>query len=122
MKRNAFDERRDLQIANEYGASQMPCTFCSRQTDVGTLNTYGARCFDCYQEYISQGKHYPALSLQDRRDMGAAVSAALLGGARVPGQQHIANLRARADAGERLTAGQRGFLDAATTPLTETPA
>jgi len=43
-----------------------------------------------------------------------------------PANEYMAYMRARGVLDklgvERLTAGQRGFLDAATTPLTETPA
>lgn len=112
MKRTGFDEHRDARVADEYLGAHAACTFCSRQTAKDDLNTYGARCFDCYREYCSQGRYYPPLSRADRAAMASRVRQALGGGLRLPGAQHIAQLQRRADAGEELSPGQRGFLQA----------
>lgn len=113
MKRTAFDERRDVQIANDYGQSHLPCTFCSASTEIEALNTYGARCFTCYSAYCHQNRHYPSLSKQQRVDMGGRAKSAIAGGLRMGPRENMAYLSAR----ESLTAGQRGFLQAARQPL-----
>ena len=46
-------------------------------------------------------------------ELAEALRQALAGGPRPSGRQFIASLQARADSGERLTAGQRGFLESA---------
>ena len=112
MKRTGFDEHRDAKVADEYLGAHAPCTFCGKQTGKDDLNTYGARCFDCYREYCGQGRHYPSLSRADRAAMARRVREALSGGLRLPGREHIAQLQRRADAGEDLSPGQRGFLQA----------
>ena len=49
---------------------------------------------------------------EDRRAMADRVRAALSGRLRLSGPDHIAMLQRRADAGENLSPGQRGFLAA----------
>lgn len=112
MKRSGFDERRDQQIAAEYHAGHMACSFCNTQTPKDELSAFGARCKACYDEYCGQGRHYPALTPQQRRAMADKVRAALSGRLRLSGADHIAQLQRRADAGENLSPGQRGFLAA----------
>ena len=112
MKRSGFDERRDHQIAAEYHAGHMACSFCNTQTPKDELSAFGARCKVCYDEYCGQGRHYPALTPQQRRAMTDKVRAALSGRLRLSGTDHIAQLQRRADAGENLSPGQRGFLAA----------
>lgn len=112
MKRTAFDDRRDVQIANDTPTvTVLPCTFCNTLTPVADLNTYGARCFSCYRDYCDQGRHFPSLSRDQRRDMGALVKAALAGGLRASPRDHIAHLEAKEAAGT-ATPAQRGFLAA----------
>ena len=112
MKRSGFDECRDHQIAAEYHAGHMACSFCNTQTPKDELSAFGARCKVCYDEYCGQGRHYPALTPQQRRAMADKVRAALSGRLRLSGTDHIAQLQRRADAGENLSPGQRGFLAA----------
>lgn len=113
MKRTSFDERRDLQIADDFNAGNMPCTFCRATTSVQDLNTYGARCFDCYTRYCCQDRHYPTVSVVQRREMADAIKAAVAGGLRPGPREYMRAMKARQEAGERLTAGRRGFLEAA---------
>ena len=112
MKRNGFDERRDQQIAAEYHAGHMACSFCGAMTSKDDLSTFGARCRACYDAYCTGGRYFAPLTPQQRRNMGAAVRAALGGQLRLQGREHIAQLQRRADAGESLSPGQRGFLQA----------
>lgn len=112
MKRTSFDERRDIQIADDYSQSQMACMFCRRLAGVDDLNKFGARCFDCYREYCAQGRQYPALSQLDRREMAERAKRALSGGVRPSAGEYRQAMQARREAGEQLTAGQRGFLAA----------
>jgi hypothetical protein len=112
MKRTAFDERRDVQIANDtQTVTVLACTFCHTLTPVADLNTYGARCYTCYRDYCEGKRHYPSLTREQRRDMGALVKAALAGGLRASPRDHIANLEAKEAAGTASPA-QRGFLAA----------
>lgn len=113
MKRNSFDDRRDVQVADDFHASNMPCTFCRATTSVQDLNTYGARCLDCYTRYCCQDRHYPKVSVEQRRAMADAIKAAVAGGLRLGPREYMRSMKARQEAGERLTAGQRGFLEAA---------
>lgn len=112
MKRNAFDDRRDVQIANDYGSEpNLACTFCHAPTPVSDLNTYGARCFSCYARYCSMDRHFDGLTKAMRKDMGERVKAALSGGLRASPRDHIAYLEAKEAAGTASPA-QRGFLAA----------
>lgn len=113
MKRTQFDERRDHQIAAEFSSSQMECSFCRLLADKTDLATYGARCLSCYRAYCEQGRRYPVLTPERRREMGQHLRQALSGGMRANPRQHLANLRQRAASGQPMTAGQRGFLEAA---------
>lgn len=112
MKRTAFDERRDVQIANETPTTTvLACTFCNTLTPVADLNTYGARCYSCYQDYCTHGRRFPSLSRDMRREMADAVKVALAGGLRASPRDHIAYLEAKEEAGTASPA-QRGFLAA----------
>jgi len=113
MKRTQFDERRDHQIAAEFSSSQMECSFCRLLADKTDLAAYGARCLSCYQAYCGRGRHYPVLTPERRREMGQHLRQALSCGMRAGPRQHLANLRQRAASGAPMTAGQRGFLEAA---------
>lgn len=113
MKRTLFDERRDQQIAAEFNSAQMSCSFCGRMSDKADLSTYGARCLSCLQSYCEQGEIYPALTPEQRREIGKCLRAALSSGLRASPRQHLANLRQRAASGSPMTSGQRGFLAAA---------
>ena len=112
MKRNAFDDRRDIQIANENAQSVMPCTFCNTLTVVEDLNTYGARCFSCYREYCTMGRHYEGLTREMRKDMAETVKRALAGGLRASPREHMRHL-AQLESEGKASPAQRGFLAAA---------
>lgn len=116
MKRQAFDERRDQQIAADYHANHMACSFCGLAAERSELATYGARCLSCYRSYCDQGRHYPSLSIAQRQAMAQRVRAALGGGLRLSGRDHLACL-GRLEADGRATPAQRGFLAAARRPL-----
>ena len=117
MKRTAFDDRRDAQIADDYNAGNMPCAVCKATTPVQDLNTYGARCFACYMRYCNQDRYCPALSVEKRRAMAGALKSALSGGMKAIPREYMQQMRERQESGERMTAGPRGFLDAARLPL-----
>lgn len=119
MKRTQFDERRDHQIAADFTSSQMTCSFCGLLSDKTDLATYGARCLSCYRAYCEQGRRYPVLTPERRREMGQRLREALSGGMRASPRQHLANLRQRAASGQPMTAGQRGFLEAARGAFTD---
>lgn len=104
--------RRDQRIADDFLDGHGPCRFCGASTPKDDLNTFGARCRPCYDEYCRGGQPPVSLTPQQRRDMAAKVRAALGGQLRLSGREHIAQLQRRADAGEGLSAGQRGFLQA----------
>ena len=109
--------RRDVAIADEAPPTTvLQCTFCHVLTPVDDLNTYGARCYACYREYCSQGRHFPSLTRDDRRDMAQRVSKALAGGLRASSRDHIRSLEAK-EADGAATAGQRGFLAAVRSAL-----
>jgi len=72
--------------------NRMPCRRCGTQTLVGTLNHYGARCFRCYGEYCTEPQQRPMFEADKR----------------VGGPKAWAHaLRAREEAGERLSLAQR---------------
>jgi hypothetical protein len=103
--------KRDMQIADQVNKPQGVCTFCNTVTEVDDLNTYGARCYTCYRNYCEGDRHYPSLTRDQRRDMGALVKTALAGGLRASPRDHIAYLEAKEEAGTASPA-QRGFLAA----------
>ena len=107
------NKSRDVAIADEFLSSFAPCTFCGVSTLYKDLADLGARCRRCFDAFCTQGRRYPVLSPEDRRNMAEALRKAIGGGLRQDGRQFVAALQARADAGERLTSGQRGFLEAA---------
>lgn len=108
--------RRDVAIADESTTTVLACGFCQTLTPVDDLNTYGARCYACYREYCTQGRHFPSLTREDRRDMAKRVSQALAGGLRASSRGHIQSLEAKEAEGS-ATAGQRGFLAAVRSAL-----
>lgn len=119
MKRTAFDDRRDAQVADEYIRKHAQCTACHAPTEVDELNTYGARCFACYARYCHQDRYFPSLSKAQRLEMAARVKAALGGGLRASPRDHMAHLAAKEAAGTASPA-QRAFLAAARRPTTTT--
>ena len=104
---------RDVAIADEFLSSFRPCTFCGISTPYADLADLGARCRSCFHAFCTQGRHFPPLSPDDRRSAAEALRRALSSNLRPSSRQFVENLQARADAGERLTSGQRGFLEAA---------
>ena len=103
---------RDVAIADNFLANFRPCTFCGVSTPYEDLAELGARCRPCFDRFCTQCRRYPTLSLEERKAMSETLRKAISGGLRQDGRQFVASLQARADAGERLTAGQRGFLEA----------
>lgn len=101
----------DSAVANDFLAGRMPCTVCRLSTDQAELSGYGARCLGCYQSYCGQGRHYPALSIEQRKASAASLRVVIVGGLRASGWQHIEHLAALERAGQ-ATPGQRGFLAA----------
>lgn len=112
MKRQSFDERRDQRIANDYHDGHMACSWCNTMTPKAELAELGARCRPCFDDYCRGGRPTISLTPQQRSTMGARVKAAMAGGKRLAGAEHIAMLQRRADAGEGLSPGVRGFLAA----------
>ena len=106
------NKSRDVAIADEFLANFSPCTFCGISTPHADLANLGARCRICFEAYCTQGRRFPPLSADMRRAAAEALHQTLASNRRPSGRQFIARLQARHDAGERLTAGQRGFLDA----------
>lgn len=114
MKRTAFDERQDRQIADDYLANHLACRFCGAQAPRDDLATFGARCRTCYAEYTAERNpswwpnrplqpHERAAVIRRAREAVGRIGAA---GARDP-KQWARDLRAREEAGERLTIAQR---------------
>jgi hypothetical protein len=56
MSRNAFDDRRDQKVADDYLANHLRCRFCGVMTDRETLSNLGARCDACYTEYTGKAQ------------------------------------------------------------------
>ena len=106
------ETRRDQATASDYLSGYMACSLCNAQTDKADLGMFGARCRACYDDYCRQGRHYPGLTPIARRAMAEQVKRAIGGGLRLSGKDHVAQLQSRAESGERLSAGQRGFLAA----------
>ena len=106
------NKARDVAIADDFLSSFRPCAFCGASTPYEDLADLGARCKPCFDSFCTQGRRFPALSPEDRKAMAETLRKAIGGGLRQGGRQFVASLQARADSGERLTAGQRGFLEA----------
>jgi len=104
--------RRDQRIADEFLDGHGPCAFCGNSAPKDELANFGARCRPCYDAYCRGDRLYPQLSPQQRRAMADQVRSALSGRLRISGREHIAQLQARADAGEAMSPGQHGFLQA----------
>lgn len=114
MKRTAFDERQDRQIADDYLANHMACSFCRSMTPNSDLAIFGARCQACYAEYTAARNpswwpnrplkpHERAAVIRRAREAVSRIGAA---GARDP-RQWARDLKAREESGERLTIAQR---------------
>lgn len=110
--------RADQRTADDFLAGHMACSFCGLATDKAEPATYGARCLACYRAYCDQGRHYPSLSIAQRKAMAQRVRVALVGGLRLSGAQHIEHL-AKLEAEGRATPAQRGFLAAARRPAAQ---
>jgi hypothetical protein len=106
------NSRRDQAIADDFLDGEGVCAFCRGSARKDDLNNFGARCRPCYELCCTGGRVALPLSAEDRRAMADRVRAALSGRLRLSGPDHIAMLQRRADAGENLSPGQRGFLAA----------
>lgn len=112
MTARTSNSRRDQAIADDFLDGEGVCAFCRGSARKDDLNNFGARCRPCYELYCTGGRVVLPLSAEDRRAMADRVRAALSGRLRLSGPDHIAMLQRRADAGENLSPGQRGFLAA----------
>lgn len=112
MTARTSSSRRDHVIADDFLDGEGVCAFCRGSARKDDLNNFGARCRPCYELYCTGGRVVLPLSAEDRRAMADRVRAALSGRLRLSGPDHIAMLQRRADAGENLSPGQRGFLAA----------
>ena len=112
MTARTSSSRRDQVIADDFLDGEGVCAFCRGSARKDDLNNFGARCRPCYELYCTGGRVVLPLSAEDRRAMADRVRAALSGRLRLSGPDHIAMLQRRADAGENLSPGQRGFLAA----------
>ena len=115
MRRTAFDERRDQQIADESGAGMLPCSFCGRQTEHAVLVEYGARCGPCFNAYVTRDRPVSRILTSDEKRAVLHRLRVLLSVQQHP-RAWAHRLRDREDAGERLTRIQR---DAWRTALNE---
>jgi len=106
------NSRRDVAVADDYIASRMDCRGCHASTDRAELALHGGQCVGCYRAYCEQGRHYPALSIPQRKAALDRVRVALAGGLRASPRQHIDHLAELERTGQ-ATPGQRGFLAAA---------
>lgn len=77
--------------AKDAEARRLPCAWCKEPTLVATLTQYGARCFRCYEASCRTQQPSPAIG--DKRKGGPKAWA------------H--SLKAREQAGERLTPAQQ---------------
>ena len=112
MTARTSSSRRDQAIADDFLDGEGVCAFCRGSARKDDLNNFGARCRPCYELYCTGGRVVLPLSAEDRRAMADRVRAALSGRLRLSGTDRIAQLQRRADAGENLSPGQRGFLAA----------
>ena len=112
MTARTSSSRRDQAIADDFLDGEGVCAFCRGSARKDDLNNFGARCRPCYELYCTGGRVVLPLSAEDRRAMADRVRAALSGRLRLSGPDLIAMLQRRADAGENLSPGQRGFLAA----------
>lgn len=46
--------RRDQAIADDYLSTQMACGLCKRMVETQELSSHGARCRDCYEDYLAE--------------------------------------------------------------------
>lgn len=113
MKRTAFDERRDQEVAADYLANHAPCRWCGNQAPREELSRYGARCEPCYRDWCAQANPswWPNRPLQPH-ERDAVIRRAKKAVARLranpqdpKGWAH--RLKAREDAGENLSPVQR---------------
>lgn len=106
MKRNSFDDRRDLQIADEHMVGVMPCEFCGAQTEWETLSQYGARCGPCFTQYCTGGKKNPPMpSREEKTDILLRLKSAIFGKLQGP-RAWAYKLKSMEDAGVSLTRTQ----------------
>lgn len=91
MKRLSFDETREHTPAPQ--EARLECRKCGKPTQYATLEQYGAQCFSCYSTWCGQVRETPS------HPTNAPRNADPLSWAR--------RLRAREQAGERLSQFQR---------------
>ena len=104
---------RDSQVADEVLESSGACAWCHRQTFKTTLGQYGARCQACYDAYCNDGKEpIDGLTRADKaailtrmRTLFTSPSRDLKAWAKA--------LKAREEAGERLSSTHRSMRRAA---------
>ena len=95
----SFREVRN-EVSQQYQGDEHPpiaCMVCKAPTKRPTLNTYGARCFRCYETFLSEKT--PSPDVGDKRDGGPKAWAYAL--------------RYRVQNGERLSTVQQNMMRAA---------
>jgi len=113
MKRSAFDEHRDRQVAGEYLANIAECMACHGMAPRDDLTLYGARCRPCYDAWCAAANPAwmpnRALTPEERAKLrqhirnGVAKIAAQATGTKTWAHR----LQAREAAGEKLSEVQR---------------
>jgi hypothetical protein len=110
MKRNAFDDRRDQAVADDYLGSHLPCRVCDHSTSRDELSQLGGRCTACHADWCAQANpawwpnrplrpHERAAVIRRARTAAAAFRTAPDGR---DSRQWARDLKARDLAGERL--------------------
>lgn len=104
--------KRDEAVADDYLASHAKCTFCGSLAPHADIARFGARCQECYSAYCAEvnPSWWPnrTLSADERAKVirKARRSLQALGSASKSPRAWAHALKAREDAGDRLTAPQ----------------
>jgi len=54
MKRTAFDDRQDREVADDYLTNHLPCRWCNNPAPRDDLSNFGGRCQQCYRDWCAQ--------------------------------------------------------------------
>lgn len=91
--------RQELAVHGSDTLREMPCRWCGKLASIGSLNTYGARCFKCYEAYCQVQPDYTDTG--NKNDSPKAWAHAL---------------KRREENGERLSSVQKAMWRAALDP------